>query len=121
LSGEVPVEVRVYEKKGSGMEWHVDDVLYDPPQVEVVLTLENTSDCQTVWKHRDSLNRIETEVNSAILLQAGGVEHFVSSLKQGRRVILKCAYIDSQGAIFDERQMVNQFGKASKSKHKRKS
>ena len=41
----------MYEKIGAGMGWHVDDVLYRPEaQVEVVLTLENTSDCSTMWR-----------------------------------------------------------------------
>ena len=48
LAPNVPIEVRVYKKSGAGMGCHVDDVLYRPtPQVEVVYTLENTSD----WSH----------------------------------------------------------------------
>jgi hypothetical protein len=50
LAPNIPIEVRVYEKVGAGMEWHVDDVLYCPRQVEIVLTLENTSDCCTMWR-----------------------------------------------------------------------
>lgn len=33
------------------MGWHVDDVLYEPEaQIEVVYTIENTSDCYTMWR-----------------------------------------------------------------------
>lgn len=112
LSMDVPVELRAYEKTGAGMEWHVDDILYDPsPQLEVVITLENTSDCQTLWKllPGNSIQAIETQVNSAVFLLAGGVPHCVTSLKRGRRTILKCAYIDAS-ATFRQNDIVNQFG-----------
>lgn len=64
------------------MAWHVDDVLYDPPQIEVVWTLENTSNCQTVWKTNEATTRsLETDRNSALLLRAGVTPHCVTSLK----------------------------------------
>jgi len=50
LAPNIPIEVRVYEKAGAGMGWHIDDVLYSPRQVEIVLTLDNTSDCCTMWR-----------------------------------------------------------------------
>ena len=64
LATKVPVEIRVYERPGAGMAWHVDDVLYDPPQVEIVLTLENNSDCKTMWisgtgDNTESANRLK--------------------------------------------------------------
>ena len=46
-------KVRVYEQKGAGMEWHIDDVLYNPEQIEVVYTVDNTSDCSTLWCPHD--------------------------------------------------------------------
>eukprot|EP00545_Synedropsis_sp_CCMP1620_P006165 CAMPEP_0119032402 /NCGR_PEP_ID=MMETSP1176-20130426/42035_1 /TAXON_ID=265551 /ORGANISM="Synedropsis recta cf, Strain CCMP1620" /LENGTH=248 /DNA_ID=CAMNT_0006988815 /DNA_START=165 /DNA_END=911 /DNA_ORIENTATION=+ len=134
LSTEVPVELRVYEKQGAGMDWHVDDVLFDPPQLEVVITLENTSDCQTMWKklqHSDggedstsgsdgsSIEVVETDVNSALILRAGGVSHCVSSLKRGRRAILKCVYVDKE-AVFRKGEMVTQFGSSIKMRKKSK-
>ena len=74
------IEVRSYEKVGADMEWHVDDTLYDPPQIEVVLKLENTSDCVKSWKEDELRQKqIETDGNSVILLWAGGVEHSVSA------------------------------------------
>ena len=36
LSTRVPVELRTYKKVESGMQWHVDNVLYNPPQLVVV-------------------------------------------------------------------------------------
>ncbi|EJK70922.1 hypothetical protein THAOC_07682 [Thalassiosira oceanica] len=101
LSADVPVELRVYENGGSGMEWHVDDVLFDRPQVEVVFTVDNTSDCDTMWRlpgeGQDSLgfevHSVQTTPNSALVLRAGGVEHKVSPLGSGRRRILKMAFV----------------------------
>lgn len=123
LSTDIPIELRIYEKYGAGMDWHVDDVLFDPsPQLEVVLTLENTSDCQTMWKSAVSTTAIETDVNSVLLLRAGGVPHCVSSLKRGRRAILKCAYVETD-SVFRTGEMVNQFaaaGGGSKKKKKKK-
>jgi hypothetical protein len=80
LSNEIPVEIRTYEKKGACMQWHVDDVLTDPPQLEVVWTLQNTSDCCTMYRTPDATMQVETDANSVLLLRAGGVRHCVSSL-----------------------------------------
>jgi hypothetical protein len=122
----VPVEVRVYQQRGAGMEAHYDVVLFAPEQMEVVFTLENTSDCVTRWWEevsRDSggvsngggslddiagttgggcWKQVETEANSAILLRAGprGARHAVSPLKnKGKRVILKLVYVE-ENAVF---------------------
>ena len=47
-------QIRIYEKQKAGMEWHVDDIIYEnTKQIEVVLTLENTSDCCTMWRPHD--------------------------------------------------------------------
>lgn len=112
LSTQIPVEIRTYEREGAGMPWHVDDVLYDPPQIEVVWTLENDSDCKTLWKEVGSGKQhgIETEPNSVVLLAAGGASHCVTHLKYGKRIILKCAYIES-GSVFREGVHTNQFDK----------
>eukprot|EP00985_Skeletonema_marinoi_P015931 scaffold8402_cov209-Skeletonema_marinoi.AAC.2 len=54
LSPDIPIEIRIYEKAKAGMEWHVDDVIYqNTKQIEVVFTLENTSDCCTMWRPHD--------------------------------------------------------------------
>ena len=125
LSSDLPVEIRTYEKMGAGMAWHEDDILYDPPQVEVVITLENTSDCRTMWKYpksgsnNDDNQEVvakETDPNSVLILLAGGPSHCVSSLKRGKRVILKCAYA-SKDAVYRQDLHMNQFqGQKTKSK-----
>lgn len=120
LSTNLPVEVRAYARKGAGMAWHVDDVLYDPPQIEVIWTLENDSDCQTLWKENSSsnvLHSVETEPNSVILLLAGGAPHCVTHLKHGSRVILKFAFV-KQGAVFLSGQHKNQFETKRKKRRK---
>jgi hypothetical protein len=91
---DLPAELRVYQRRGASMAWHQDDVLYDPPQIEVVYTVENSSDCVTQWKDQDGRElAVETDPNSALVLAAGGAWHCVTRLKFGRRVIVKMAYI----------------------------
>ena len=118
------------------MEWHYDDVLYNPEQIEIIFTIENNSDCVTKWDlgsknsnnnsniNSNNLIEVETEANSAIILRAGskyGVPHFVSSLKSGRRSILKFVYVQND-AIFleDAESHVNQFSKTSSSSLQKK-
>lgn len=118
LAREIPVEVRTYEKVGASMAWHKDDIMYDPPQFEVVFTLENNSDCVTMWvsdtnnkNDHDRVQSQETHPNSVLLLLAGGPDHCVTSLKRGRRVILKCAYA-YEGAAYVGEENYHQFGVA---------
>ena len=104
------------------MEWHIDDVLYEPPQVEVILTLDNTSDCNTMWRPHDmpllsngeelrsptksegagpkyDMRSVQTTPNSALILKAGGVEHKVTPLTSGARTILKLAFVREGAAM----------------------
>jgi hypothetical protein len=103
------------------MAWHKDDILYDPPQVEAVVTIENSSNCVTMWERGEQLASQETDPNSVLLLQAGagGPLHCVTSLKRGRRVILKCAFASSD-ASFQEGIHKDQFGESKTRKKKRK-
>jgi hypothetical protein len=123
LSSHLPVEVRLYETLGAGMAWHADDVLYDPAQVEVVVTLENTSDCVTMWKiggeQQQNMKSQETDPNSVVLLKAGGPLHCVTPLKRGRRIILKCAFA-AKGAKFLEGIHTDQFGASKTRKGKKR-
>ena len=70
-----PMEYREY-RKGSSMLWHKDTILTEPPQLELVYTLENTSDSVTRFatSHLDVLHRkvqeLWTAPNSALLLKA---------------------------------------------------
>ena len=122
LADEIPVEVRSYEKVGASMAWHRDDIMFNPAQLEVVFTLENNSDCVTMWKveannvagylskQNEDFHSQETQPNSMLLLLAGGPDHCVTSLKRGRRVILKCAYVYSDSTFIGEENRL-QFGK----------
>lgn len=121
LSPDLPVEVRSYEREGAGMSWHVDDVLYYPPQIEVIWTLENDSDCVTMWKetNTDRMRTIETEPNSVVLLLAGGASHCVTHLKRGKRIILKCAYA-KKGSSYLSGLHQNQFEGNKRRRRKKK-
>jgi hypothetical protein len=71
-----------------------------------------------MWREEtEVLRKLETDANSVIILKAGGVPHCVSSLKQGRRVIVKCVYI-KRGAKFQEGELVQQFVTKKKGKKK---
>lgn len=109
LAPNIPVEVRSYEHIGACMAWHTDDVLYHPePQVELVLTLINTSNCRTQWKigEHSPTEHVETEPNSLLLLRAGVTPHSVTSLRYGKRLILKCAYC-APDTVFHEEECSN--------------
>ena len=96
------------------MEWHIDDVLYKPEQIEVVYTIDNVSDCMTMWKSQEQqqslvndekqkslIQSVQTTPNSVILIKAGGVMHKVSPLTVGKRTILKMAFV-LESAVMDE-------------------
>ena len=84
------------------MEWHRDDILYNPCQIEVVLTLENSSDCSTMWKpHNGDIQSVQTTPNSALILKSGDVEHKVSSLRTGKRTILKVAFVREDAVMLE--------------------
>jgi hypothetical protein len=132
LSSHIPVEIRSYEQKGASMAWHVDDILCDPPQIEVVWTLENTSDCATLWKptspsgntstastgEGSCVQRQETDPNSVLLLRAGQTPHCVTSLRRGRRIVLKCAFATTDAIYNNDAMLTNnyQFGIARSAK-----
>jgi hypothetical protein len=120
LCTEVPLEIRTYDQKGAGMAWHADDILFTPvPQLEVVWTLENTSDCRTLYRSTATQNveTVETEANSVLLVPAGGPEHCVTSLQRGRRVILKAVYALTDAAYVEEAS-VAQFGQTKQSRRR---
>lgn len=99
------------------MEWHIDDVLYKPEQIEVVYTIDNVSDCMTLWhsqeqqqslvndeKQKSLIHSVQTTPNSAILIKAGSVMHKVSPLTVGKRTILKMAFV-LESAVMDKSMM----------------
>ena len=113
------------------MAWHTDDILFDPPQIEVVFTLDNNSNCKTMWKEQRSgtisnivkLREVETEPNSALFLKAGGVEHCVSSLQRGTRTILKMVFVRRNALIIKDTasEVLGQFNMGRKHQTHRRS
>jgi ABC-type maltose transport system permease subunit len=95
-SNNLPIEFRIYEKGGK-MDWHrdyVDKVVRNCPQIEIVFTLENSSDSKTVWIDDDTnkKNEIITKNNSIIITQGNGAYHMVTPVSTGYRSIIKIAY-----------------------------
>ena len=95
-SNNLPIEFRIYEKGGK-MNWHrdyVDKVVKNCPQIEIVFTLENTSDSKTVWidDNTNIKHDIITENNSIIITQGNGAYHMVTPVFVGYRSIIKIAY-----------------------------
>ena len=89
-----PIELRCY-RVGAEMAWHRDDQLYDDPQCELVLCLDNDSDSRTEWiDARGEPAGDWTRPNSALLVRAGeaGVAHRVTPLRRGERTILKMVW-----------------------------
>ena len=103
IASEYPIELRVY-REGSGMEWHVDDLLYDQPQCEMVLVLENSSDSSTEFIDAAGVLHSEwTPPNSALLVRAGGAQHRVQPLRRGERTILKMVWQPDGAARREDR------------------
>jgi hypothetical protein len=95
-SNNLPIEFRMYEKGGK-MDWHrdyVDKVVRNCPQIEIVFTLENTSDSKTLWIDDDTNKKHEiiTQNNSIIITQGNGAYHMVTPVSIGYRSIIKIAY-----------------------------
>jgi len=93
-----PPEYRLYTQ-GSFVTCHRDEALTDPPQLELVYTVENTSDSVTTWAKdhleflREDTFAVWTAPNSGLLMQARGAVHSVSELTCGHRAIVKVALV----------------------------
>ena len=85
-------------------------------------TIDNVSDCMTLWKSQEQIHSVQTTPNSAILIKAGGVMHKVSPLTVGKRTILKMAFV-LESAVMDESMMkhATHHNKPTKKKVKGKS
>jgi len=89
---DYPLELRLYGP-GAGMAWHRDEQLFAVPQVELVLTLWNSSDSATEWQ--DAAGRLRsqrTESNSVLALRALGPHHRVLPVARGERAIVKVVF-----------------------------
>ena len=105
---DFPLEIRKYGI-GAHMPFHFDEQLYKHPQLELVFTIENTSDSYTCWiDSTGATQKLRTEPNSLLCIQATTVKHAVTPLKKGERVILKGLLVAEGEEILD----VNSFEKA---------
>jgi len=95
---DLPIEYREYNV-GSTMLWHRDPVLSDPPQLELVYTITNSSDSMTEWVPgylelgRGERHALWTAPNSALLVRAGGPLHMVRAVTIGTRAIAKVVFL----------------------------
>ena len=87
----LPIDYRIYEVGGS-MDWHRDEIIETPPQIEIVFTLENKSDSTTEWFDEKDIHSISTNPNSILITHGGGAYHRVLPVKRGFRSIIKIAY-----------------------------
>ena len=96
FKSDFPIEYRIYPTKSPGMRCHTDTLLYDLPQYEVVLTINNTSDSFTNWySYNNDEHKIYTKPNSLLLVKAKGNRHCVSPINKGKRSIIKYIYTQS--------------------------
>jgi hypothetical protein len=96
FKSDFPIEYRIYPTKSPGMHCHTDTLLYDLPQYEVVLTINNTSDSFTTWySYNNEEYKIYTKPNSLLLVKAKGNRHCVSPINKGERTIMKYIYTQS--------------------------
>ena len=70
------------------MDWHIDTSLFSPDALEIVLTLENTSDSEFLWK-TDKKYSIKPTKNTLAIVKPNTVLHKVSNVNKGYRTILK--------------------------------
>ena len=93
---EFPIEYRLYPTGSQGMDWHIDTLLFEKPQYELVYTIKNTSDSATEWLDKnDNKHIIKTKPNSLIIVKALGPAHSVTPITEGDRSILKFIFSDS--------------------------
>lgn len=92
----LPIDYRIYEL-GGRMKWHRDVIIAENkkcPQIEIVFTLDNTSDSRTIWKEDDTgdIHKISTQANSILITQGNSAYHKVLPVTTGQRRIIKIAY-----------------------------
>lgn len=119
IARDVPIDIRRYPLKSS-MNWHVDDVLYEPAQIEAIWCFRNTSNCETLCRrHHKRIQSVKTEENSVILIKAGGPPHAVTTLTRGERIIVKLAFVDSSKSQPLDSAVVKLFPSTKVTKRKR--
>ena len=92
FASDFPMELRTYAKSAH-MPWHKDEQLYEVPQWEIILTVENTSDSVTQWRDAGGkLHERATDANSVLAVLAEAWDHRVTPARTGSRSIIKFAY-----------------------------
>ena len=86
-----PIEYRKYPKGSTGMRWHMDSSLFTPDCLEVVLTINNTSDSKFLWREGFNIKSksIKPKSNTLAVVTPKTILHSVSSVNNGYRTILK--------------------------------
>ena len=86
-----PIELRLYPP-GSQMLFHKDESYQHNRTFELVYTIYNTSDSKFVWK-KNGVHELTPKNNSIIIVESEDIEHAVTPVTQGYRLILKVSYI----------------------------
>ena len=73
------------------MGWHIDSSLFTPDCLEVVLTINNTSDSKFLWREGFNIKSksINPKPNTLAIVTPKTIEHSVSPVNNGYRTILK--------------------------------
>ena len=99
-----PVEMRRYDQNSQGMRKHVDTTMFSPPQLEAVLTVNNSDNCtKFVWTDKDSnTHSLQPQKGDLMYVLAGKTPHEVTPLCDGRRDIIKFATADKNSSPKEE-------------------
>lgn len=100
----VLTEYRIYHNKSTGMKWHTDILMSDPPQYEVVFVVSNTSDSKTQIKLKNGkIKDIISEGNDIIIVKGDGIKHRVTPItNRGTRSIIKAAFLPKKSKEIDQ-------------------
>jgi len=110
MKSDFPIEHRIYPEDSKGMDWHVDTLMYDVPQYEVIYTIRNMSKSLTGWKDDDDkYHKIWTKPNSLLVVKAEGYGHHVTPPISGEREILKLIYTQSKNINNNYRDEITRF------------
>ena len=73
------------------MHWHKDLCMFDPPQIEMVYTIENKNDyTEFIWKQDNQNIHVQPKPNDVVFVVPNRADHCVTPLQgKGRRRILK--------------------------------
>lgn len=82
------------------MDWHIDQALFEVPQIEVSLTLSNDSDSRVEWVDAaGDMHSLWLAPNSAFVVQAETLWHRVLPVTSGERAIVKAAFTTTDKVV----------------------